>query len=147
MGRDPGHSGGRNMSTGIGRIARTATAMTVAAATVVALSGGQQSSRAADASAIASYPYEVAAIADTSFPIPIGALFVSDGGSDANPGSLGAPFATIRRALAAAPTGGTIVLRGGVYRESLGTISRRVTIQAYPYEQPWLKGSALAASF
>ncbi len=94
-----------------------------------------------------SMPYELATIAATSYPIPPGAVFVANWGSDRNPGTVGAPFATISHALAATPTGGTIVVRGGVYRESLGTITRRVTIQAYPNEQPWVKGSVVATLF
>ena len=58
-----------------------------------------------------------------------------------------APFASIHKALAVAPAGATIVVRGGVYRESLGSIHRKVTIQAYPHEQPWVRGSVLATSF
>jgi parallel beta-helix repeat protein len=34
-------------------------------------------------------------------------------------------------------------VRGGTYRESLGAIKKKVTIQAYPGEQPWVKGSVL----
>ncbi len=85
--------------------------------------------------------YEAPTIRNTNFPIPSGAVFVSPSGSDSAPGSLGAPFRTIHKALAVAPSGGTIVLRGGTYGESLGSLRRRVTIQAYPHEAPWIKGN------
>ena len=33
-----------------------------------------------------------------------------------------------------------MVLRGGTYRQSLGSLRRRVILQAYPHEQPWIHG-------
>ena len=117
-------------------------ALVVSAAALTLGYAVEQGSRAATAAS--PIPYEIAAIPDTSYPIPAGALFVANNGNDANPGSLAAPFASIHHALAVAPTGATIVVRGGIYRESLGALRRRVTIQAYPHEQPWVKGSELA---
>ncbi len=92
-------------------------------------------------------PYQVATIDVTNYAIPAGARYVATNGNDANPGSLGLPYATIRKALTATPTGGTVVVRGGTYRESLGSISHKVTVQAYPHEQPWVKGSVVANDF
>ncbi len=92
-------------------------------------------------------PYQVTTIDDTNYAIPVGARYVANDGSDANPGSLGRPYATIRKALTATPTGGTVVVRGGTYRESLGSISHKVTVQAYPHEQVWVKGSVVADGF
>ena len=91
--------------------------------------------------------YEPATIHDTNYPIPSHALFVANNGNDHNPGTKRAPFATIRKAISAAHSGGTIVVRGGVYRESLGTLPRRMTIQAYPHEAPWVRGSAPVSRF
>ncbi len=90
--------------------------------------------------------YEQATLADTAYTIPPQALFVSPAGSDSNPGSLSAPFATVAKALSAAPSRATIVLRGGTYRESL-TLTRTVTLQAYPHEQPWIVGSDAVSGF
>jgi parallel beta-helix repeat protein len=128
------------------RIAATATTVAAAAAGLVGLAN-QQASHAAVNGPTA--PYEVESIVDTNYPIPTGALYVaSDGtGSDTNPGTLTAPFATIPKALSVAPVGGTIVVRGGIYRESLGAIKKQVTIQAYPHEQPWVKGSVVVTAF
>ena len=42
--------------------------------------------------------------------------------------------------LATAPTGGTVVVRAGTYRETV-TISKTVTLQNYPNEAVWLDGS------
>src|SRR4051812_29908891 len=75
--------------------------------------------------------------------IPANALWVANGGSDTNPGTSTAPFATIHKALAIAPAGATVVVRGGTYRESLGPIKRKVTLEAYPGEQASVKGSVV----
>jgi hypothetical protein len=90
--------------------------------------------------------YEQVTLADTAYAIPPGAVFVSPTGQDTNPGTQYAPFATIAKALTVAPSGGTIVLRGGTYREKL-SITRRVTIQAYPHEAPWLDGADPATAW
>lgn len=74
------------------------------------------------------------------YTVPTGAVFVAPGGSDTASGSKAAPVRTIARALALAPTGGTIVLRAGTYHESLVT-GRTVKIQNYPGEAAWLDGS------
>ena len=92
-------------------------------------------------------PWEAPTIADTSYIVPAGAMFVAPTGRDTNPGTQAAPFATITKALARAKAGATIVLRGGTYRQSLGVIKLGVTLQAYPHEQPWIKGSIVAGSF
>ncbi|GAA3472311.1 hypothetical protein GCM10018965_068640 [Nonomuraea roseola] len=76
-------------------------------------------------------------------------LFVSAAdGDDGNAGTAESPLRTaaaaVGRAKADAMT--TIVLRGGDYRESLGGISKPVTIEAYPGEEVWFKGSTLVES-
>ena len=126
------------------RLAIGATALTASAAGVVGLVG-QQASHAATSGP--SGAYQVATIADTNYPIPTGALYVASNGSDTNPGSLAAPFATFAKAIKVAPAGGTIVVRGGTYRQSIGAIGKPLTIQAYPHEAPWVKGSVVATSF
>ncbi len=126
------------------RLAGGATALAAASAAVVGLAGQQPSHAATNGPTGA---YAVESVADTSFPIPAGARYVASTGSDTNPGTLAAPYATIHKTIAATPAGGTIVVRGGVYRESLGAIRRKVTIQAYPHEQPWVKGSVVASAF
>ncbi len=91
--------------------------------------------------------YETATIHDTAYPIPPHAVFVANTGNDHNPGTVSAPLASIGHAISVAPAGGTIVVRGGVYRESLGNLPRRVTIQAYPHEAPWVRGSVVLNGF
>jgi hypothetical protein len=88
-----------------------------------------------------------AGVASTSFGIPAGAKFVATTGHDSNAGTQYAPFATVAHALAVVPPGGTIVLRAGVYREALGTINKRITIESFPGEQAWLSGSRLVTGF
>lgn len=75
-----------------------------------------------------------------SYTPPRGARYVSNTGSDANPGTYKQPVKTVARALVLTPAGGTIVLRGGTYHESV-TVTKRVTIQNYPREVVWFDGS------
>ena len=82
-----------------------------------------------------------AAVGAASYTIPAGAVFVATTGSDSAPGSAAGPVRTIARALALAPAGGTVVLRGGTYHESVTISSKQVTIQNYPREAVWLDGS------
>lgn len=91
--------------------------------------------------------YEAPVISDSNYAIPTGAIFVSNSGSDTAAGTQAAPLLTIGKALSVATAGKTVVLRGGTYREQLGLIRRTVTIQAYPHEQAWIKGSKLATGF
>ncbi|MGY1620090.1 right-handed parallel beta-helix repeat-containing protein [Geodermatophilus sp. SYSU D00691] len=76
------------------------------------------------------------------YPVPADAVHVSPSGSDTADGTAAAPYRTVARALAAAPSGATVVLRGGNYSES-ATIPRgkRLTVQAAPGEVVWLDGS------
>ncbi len=67
-------------------------------------------------------------------------------GNDSSSGTVDAPWATIRKAVASLQPGDTVLVRGGIYRESItininGTADQRVTIQAYPDETPILEGT------
>lgn len=80
-------------------------------------------------------------IKDTSYPIPASAYFVAPDGNATNSGkSPGSPW-SVAKALGSAPSGATIVFRGGEYRNVTGKITKKLTLQAYPHEKPWLKGS------
>jgi len=79
-------------------------------------------------------------------------LYVSPGGSNANPGTLAAPWQTLQRALSSVQAGQTICLRGGsypmvtgsTYSQTLnasGTSNQRITIANYPGEVAILHGS------
>ena len=76
-----------------------------------------------------------------SYTAPAGALFVSPSGSDSAAGTVAAPYRTITKAISAATAGRTIVVRAGIYHESL-TITTPVTIQPYNNEIVWLDGSS-----
>ncbi len=76
------------------------------------------------------------------------ATYYVDGvnGNDGNAGTVEAPWATVRKAVALLQPGDTVLVRGGVYRESItininGTADQRITIKAYPDETPVLEGT------
>jgi hypothetical protein len=92
-------------------------------------------------SSAATAPSGTAAIKDTAFPVPSGAVYVSTSGTDTADGSVSAPLRTVEAAVQRAPTGGTVVLRAGVYREGGIRIDKRVTLQSAPHEQVWISGS------
>ncbi len=77
-----------------------------------------------------------------SYPIPSSAVYVATDGSDSNAGTKAKPFKTISAATKAAKANGTVVVRGGVYHESVLIYPRAgLTVQAYPKETVWLDGS------
>ena len=80
------------------------------------------------------------AVGKASYAVPKKAIFVSTKGSDKNPGTRAKPVKTIQRGVKLAPVGGTVVVRKGVYRETV-TLSKKVTLQNYPKEAVWLDGS------
>jgi parallel beta-helix repeat protein len=88
-----------------------------------------------------------AAIGSTSYAVPAGAVFAAPGGSDVSGnGSQAAPYATLQHAIDKAPAGGTVVLRAGSYHESV-TISKALTVQAYPHEAVWLDGTEAVSNW
>ena len=73
--------------------------------------------------------------------------YVGTGGSDSNPGTQAAPFASIQRGLTAAQAGDTVNLLSGVYRNQnptfvrSGTATAPITLQAAPGANVTIKGS------
>jgi hypothetical protein len=72
--------------------------------------------------------------------------FVSTTGSNNNPGTLGAPFATIQHAAQLAGPGDTVSIRGGVYHETVnpwhsGNNGAPITFQAYGNESVTVDGA------
>lgn len=98
-------------------------------------------------------------IPDTNYTIPSGAIYMSPAGSDKtsnspdgndnNDGKSEAkPVKTINVAISKVPSGGTIVMRGGEYRDwnfggnqQVTFQGKSFTLQAYPHESPWFNGS------
>ena len=77
-----------------------------------------------------------------TYPVPSSAVYVSTGGSDSNPGTKDRPLKTISAATKVAKAHGTVVVRGGVYHESVLVYPHDgLTVQAYPKETVWLDGS------
>lgn len=73
--------------------------------------------------------------------IPTGTVYVSQTGSDSNNGTINSPFATLAKAVSAAPTGGNVVIRGGTYRQGNITVNKSLKITAYPNEIPVFNGA------
>lgn len=87
-------------------------------------------------------------LATTAYPVPDGAVFVAPGGSDHADGTLTKPLATLAAAIAKAPAGGTVVLRGGTYRQTVtSNVTKRITIQPYPGEHVWFKGTVVVTGW
>ena len=86
------------------------------------------------------------AVGAAQYPVPDGAVVVATNGNDGAAGTAAAPLRTVVRALQVVPTGGTIVVRGGSYFEKV-TITKRVTIQAWPGETVWFDGSVPTAGW
>ncbi len=78
---------------------------------------------------------------DTS-PVPDGAIFVAPDAVAGGDGSQAHPVGTVEEALARVKGTGTIVLRGGVYREEVFVgKSKTVVIRAFPGEEVWFDGT------
>lgn len=81
-------------------------------------------------------------IPDTAYPVPPDAVFLSSRGDDAATGDETSPVRSLTRALALVPDGGTVVVRGGTYRDGSSTgVHKTVTLQPYPHEQAWFDGT------
>ncbi len=73
--------------------------------------------------------------------------YVSEQGSDSNPGTQSSPWKSVNYASGQARPGDTIYVRGGTYYEEVrtyasGTASGRITFKAYPGETPIIDGTA-----
>lgn len=89
-------------------------------------------------------------IPTTNYPIPAGAIYMATDGNDSNDGkSTTTAVRTLNVAIAKSAAGGTIVIRGGVYRDwytaggatGPAIVTKSLTFQAYPNESPWFDGS------
>jgi hypothetical protein len=87
--------------------------------------------------------YGAPPLGGTSYAVPSTARWVAPGGANGGAGTKAAPWRTLGYAIAAAPSGATIVLRAGTYREGGLEVpsGKRLTIQSAPGEVVWLTGS------
>jgi pectate lyase-like protein len=75
-------------------------------------------------------------------------FYVSTGGNDANPGTVGAPWRTIRKAASTLVAGDTAIVMNGTYIEpeiqfnNSGTASQRITLQAQNKHQAILSSTS-----
>ncbi|MBC1317958.1 right-handed parallel beta-helix repeat-containing protein [Listeria booriae] len=90
----------------------------------------------------------------TNYAIPDDAVFVSPSGDSAGTGTINDPVNTVARAQKIITTEGrTIVLRGGIYHESLTKDKNApmwdtgLTIQSYPGEVVWFDGSTVVTGW
>lgn len=77
--------------------------------------------------------------------------YVAVNGSDANKGTISAPFQTINTGLNHAIPGDTVMVRGGNYYEKVtfpqsGVMNKLITLKAYPGEKPVIDGSKIIVS-
>lgn len=73
--------------------------------------------------------------------------YVAPNGNDSGSGNVDSPYLTLGKAIGAVSSGGTVVMRGGVYRGNVNVgVSKTVKIIAYPGEIPELRGSVAVPS-
>lgn len=104
------------------------------AVAVLVTDGGGRESRGDDRPVTLPLP-------ETRYAVPADAVFVAPSGRDDAKGGKDSPLRTLTAAVDRVPPGGTIVLRAGTYRESVGAVSKRVTIQPAAGQRVWFKGS------
>ncbi len=74
--------------------------------------------------------------------IPANALYVSPNGLDTNSGSSSSPYATLSKAVSAATSGGTVIVKGGTYYgQGNITLNKTLKIMAASGETPKFIGS------
>jgi trimeric autotransporter adhesin len=121
----------------------TATATATPTATPTATNSASAAPKPGNDDIVGSLP-----LGATNYPIPAGAKFVATTGKDSAAGTSAAPVATITRAIALAPSGATIVVRGGTYHERVNVPSgKALTIQSYPGEVVWIDGSSVVSGW
>ena len=112
-------------------------------ATVLAACGDETTSKPQPAPSVGPLDgFGAPTLGTTSYPVPAGAKYVAPDGDDAGAGTESDPWRTLGRAVAAAPSGATIVLREGTYREFVEIpATKRLTLQPASGEEVWMSGS------
>ncbi len=80
-----------------------------------------------------------------------GIYYVSTSGNDHNPGTLSEPWRSIQKAASVLVAGETVLIRGGVYNETVipsnsGTVGNYITYAAYPNEEVIVDGNGVNLS-
>lgn len=133
---------GRHIRKSLSIIAGVVVVCAISTVAALRLSESDSSAQPAPVGSAADMPLRA-----TSYPVPDGAIFVAPDGRDSGAGTKDSPLRSLSAAIDRAPAGATVVLRGGTYRESAGTVRKRVTIQSYPSEAVWLKGSIVVSGW
>lgn len=80
-------------------------------------------------------------VGEAKYTVPTGAVFVAPG-SVGGSGTASSPYLGLGHAIAAAPSGSTLVLKAGTYHESVKIpMGKRLTLQNAPGAAVWLDGS------
>ena len=74
-------------------------------------------------------------------------IYVSPTGNDGAAGTIEAPYRTINKAVAVAASGDTVVLRHGVYRETVYIYGKAVRIESAPGERAVMEGAGEVTGF
>jgi hypothetical protein len=69
--------------------------------------------------------------------------YVSTTGDDGNSGTINSPLKNVQTAINKTAAGDEVIIRDGIYRESIRSSIKNVKINAYPGETPIIKGSDL----
>jgi parallel beta-helix repeat protein len=125
----------------------TSYTFTVAATNVAGTSASASASATPVASSGRASAGAGTTLGSTSYTVPSGAIFLATNGNDANAGTLAAPVATLAKAIALAPAGGTVVVRAGTYHQGGLSISKNLTVQNYPGETVWFDGARTVSGF
>ena len=82
-----------------------------------------------------------------SYPVPEDAYFVAPDGREDNTGTKASSPWPVEKALREAPSGATIVFRGGTYRIGEIQFNKNYTLQPHLTERPVLKGSQVVTEW
>ena len=87
-------------------------------------------------------------VGQAKYAVPSGAVFARAAGNSSGSGTQASPYGSLAKAISAARSGQTIVLRGGTYHESVEVpAGKKLTIQSYPGEAVWLDGAETLSSW
>jgi hypothetical protein len=98
------------------------------------------------------YPTNTPGPSATLAPVSGKTYFIAPNGSDSNPGTQTAPLKSFNKAMSMLRPGDMLYMRGGDYTENVkpnltaGRADARITMKAYPNEQPVIHGLFIVSS-